>query len=134
MQAATYTIPTSRTTHWIGYAISALGVLFLILDAVIKVLRLAPAIEATVQLGYPEQLVLTIGLVELACLVVYLIPRTAVLGAILMAGYLGGAVTTHLRIGSEPFAVFFPVILGLMLWGGLYLRDPQLRALIPLRR
>jgi hypothetical protein len=134
MQAATYTIPTSRTTHWIGYAISALGVLFLILDAVIKVLRLAPAIEATVQLGYPEHLVLTIGLVELACLVVYMIPRTAVLGAILMAGYLGGAVTTHLRIGSEPFAVFFPVILGLMLWGGLYLRDPQLRALIPLRR
>jgi hypothetical protein len=134
MQAATYTIPTSRMTHWIGYAISALGVLFLILDAVIKVLRLAPAIEATVQLGYPEHLVLTIGLVELACLVVYMIPRTAVLGAILMAGYLGGAVTTHLRIGSEPFAVFFPVILGLMLWGGLYLRDPQLRALIPLRR
>jgi hypothetical protein len=134
MQAAAYTVPTSRTTHWIGYAISALGVLFLILDAVIKVLRLAPAIEATLQLGYPEHLVLTIGLVELACLVVYLIPRTAVLGAILMAGYLGGAVTTHLRIGSEPFAVFFPVILGLMLWGGLYLRDPQLRALIPLRR
>jgi hypothetical protein len=134
MQAATYTVPTSRTTHWIGYAISALGVLFLILDAVIKVLRLAPAIEATVQLGYPEHLVLTIGLVELACLVVYVIPRTAVLGAILMAGYLGGAITTHLRIGSEPFAVFFPVILGLMLWGGLYLRDPQLRALIPLRR
>jgi hypothetical protein len=134
MQAATYTVPTSRTTHWIGYVISALGVLFLIPDAVIKVLRLAPAIEATVQLGYPEHLVLTIGLVELACLVVYMLPRTAVLGAILMAGYLGGAVTTHLRIGSEPFAVFFPVILGLMLWGGLYLRDPQLRALIPLRR
>ena len=134
MQAATYTVPTSRTTLWVGYAISALGVLFLLLDAVIKVLRLAPAIEATVQLGYPEHLVLTIGLVELACLIVYMIPRTAVLGAILMAGYLGGAVTTHLRIGSEPFAVFFPVILGLMLWGGLYLRDPQLRALIPLRR
>lgn len=115
---------------WAGRIISALAVLFLIFDGGIKVLQLAPAVDGSVQLGYPAHLVLGLGLLELACLIVYLIPRTALLGAVLLTGYLGGAVATHLRIGSPVFSVIFPVILGTLLWGGLYLRDARLRAFL----
>jgi hypothetical protein len=134
MQSDDQAVLSSNTTRWAGLILSALAVLFLIFDGVIKVLRLAPAMESTVQLGYPESLVLGIGIVELICLAVYVIPQTSVLGAILLTGYLGGAVATQVRAGSEPFSVVFPVIIGLLLWGGLYLLDPRLRALIPLRR
>ena len=134
MQSDDQAVLSSNTTRWAGLILSALAVLFLIFDGVIKVLRLAPAMESTVQLGYPESLVLGIGIVELICLAVYVIPQTSVLGAILLTGYLGGAVATQVRAGSEPFSVVFPVIIGLLLWGGLYLLDPRLRALSPLRR
>ena len=89
--------------------------------------------EATTQLGYPESLVFGIGIIELVCLVVYVMPRTSVLGAILLTGYLGGTVATNVRAGSELFSVFFPTIIGVLIWGGLFLRDRRLRALIPLR-
>jgi hypothetical protein len=85
------------------------------------------------RLGYPESLALGLAIVELGCTLVYLIPRTAVLGAILLTGYLGGAVATHVRVGDPPGAFLQPAILGVLLWGGLFLRDPRLRALIPLR-
>jgi hypothetical protein len=111
-----------------------LAVLFLIFDSAIKVLQMAPAIEATTQLGYPEHLVLWIGVLEIICLVVYVIPQTSVLGAILYTGYLGGAIATQVRAGSPLFSIVFPVIIGLLLWGGLFLNDTRLRALIPLRR
>ena len=119
--------------RWAGRILSALAILFVIFDGVIKVMQMAPAMEATAQLGYPESLVFGIGILELACLVIYVIPRTSILGAILLTGYLGGAVATHVRAGSGLFPLIFPVIIGLLFWGGLYLRDNQLRALIPLR-
>lgn len=134
MQTATQAIPTSKATLWAGYIISALAVLFLIFDGVIKVLKLAPAVEATTQLGYPESLIVSIGIIELVCLAIYVIPRTAILGAILLTGYLGGAIATNLRAGTPLFNVVFPIIIGALIWGGIYLRDERLRALVPLRK
>jgi len=133
MLAATRTISAVKTTIWAGRIISAFAVLFLIFDSVIKVLNLAPAVEATTQLGYPASLVIGIGILELACLAVYVIPRTAVLGAILLTGYLGGAIATQMRAGSPLFQVVFPIIVGALVWGGLFLREERLHALIPLR-
>ena len=97
-------------------------------------LRLDPAVEGTTSLGYPADSVLWIGGIELVCLILYLVPRTAVLGAVLMTGYLGGAVATHVRVSSPLLThTVFPVYVALFLWAGLYLREPRLRALAPLR-
>ncbi len=128
---------TTVAGNWarsIGFTLSMLAVLFLVFDSAIKMLQMAPAIEATTQLGYPEHLVLWIGVLEIICLVVYVIPQTSALGAILLTGYLGGAIATQVRAGSPLFSVVFPVIVGLLVWGGLYLLDSRLRDLIPLRR
>lgn len=130
MYTATLTRPVSTKTIWLGRIVSAIPALFLIFDAGIKVVRLAPAVEATVNLGYPEQVVFGLGLVQLACLAVYLTPRTTVIGAILLTGYLGGAIATHVRIGSPIFSLIFPIMLGALLWGGLVLRHDRLRALL----
>jgi len=119
---------------WTGRIISALPVLFLLMDGVMKLVKPALVVEATVQLGYRETVIVPLGFVLIACTVLYAIPRTSVLGTILLTGYLGGAVATHVRVGEGPFPVLFPVILGVLLWGGLWLRDARLRALIPLRR
>lgn len=87
------------------------------------------------QLGYPPDRVLWIGIIELVCVVLYLVPRTAVLGALLLTGYLGGAIATHVRVGSPLLShTLFPIYVALMLWGGLYLREPRLRELVPFRR
>lgn len=113
-----------------GIVFTVLAALFLAFDTTLKVLRLDPAVEATTALGYPADSVFWIGAIELVCLVFYLMPRTAVLGALLMTGYLGGAVATHVRISSPLLThTLFPIYVGLLLWGGLYLRDPRLRAL-----
>ncbi len=119
----------SKKTLWAGRILSALPALFLLVDAIMKLVKPAPIVTATVALGYPESVILPLGIVLLICTVLYLIPRTAVLGAILLTGYLGGAVATHVRIGSGAFPLVFPVILGTLLWGGLYLRDERLRSL-----
>ncbi len=116
-----------------GYILSALAALFLLVDGVMKLVKPAPVVEATTQLGYPETVIFPLGIVLLACTILYLIPRTAVLGSILLTGYLGGAVATHVRVGEGWFPILFPVVFGAMLWGGLYLRDERLRALLPLR-
>jgi uncharacterized membrane protein YphA (DoxX/SURF4 family) len=100
------------------------------MSGVMKVMQLPMATEGFVHLGYPEHVALPIGIVELACTVLYVLPRTSVVGAILLTGYLGGATATHVRVG-EPFHM--AVLLGVVLWGSLYLRDERLRALIPLR-
>ncbi|HEY0738631.1 MAG TPA: DoxX family protein [Herpetosiphonaceae bacterium] len=134
MQAATQAVPDSKRMVWTGYVLSILPVLFLLLDAVIKVLRMDVAVQTTIQLGYPESTVVGMGLVLLVCVVLYVIPQTSVLGAILLTGYLGGAISTHVRVGSDLFSLIFPALLGAMLWGGLFLRDARLRALIPLRK
>jgi hypothetical protein len=120
----------SKKILWAGYVMSALPVLLLLFSGVMKLMKSASLVEGFAHLGYPESLALGLGIVELTCVVVYLIPRTAVLGAILLTGYLGGATATHLRIG-EP--IIMPIALGILVWGGLYLRDDRLRALIPLR-
>ena len=127
----TQTAPVSKTVLWAGYILSALPALLLIFSAIMKLLKPAPIVEGFAKYGYPETLIITLGIVELACAIIYLIPRTSVLGAILLTGYLGGATATNVRIGDPSF--FMPVIVGVLVWGGLYLRDPRLRALIPLR-
>ena len=136
MQSATQTAATSKKGLWAGRALSVLPVLFLLFDAVFKLLRPTPVpvVEAFNKLGYPPTLAVTLGVLLLACLVVYMIPKTAVLGAILLTGYLGGAVATHVRVGDPLVShVLFPVYMGLFIWGGLYFRDERLRVLIPLR-
>jgi len=110
--------------------------LFLLVDAGFKLIKPlpAPAVQAFGQLGYPVGLAAGIGILLLACVSLYAVPRTSVLGAILLTGYLGGAVASHVRIGDPWFShALFPVYIGLLVWGGLYLRDERLRALIPLR-
>ncbi len=129
--AATPIVPVSTTRRWAGRGISALAGLFLVVDGAIKALLLAPAVETTAQLGYPERLTLGLGLLELACLAVYVLPRTTLLGGVLLTGYLGGAVATHVRVGNPLFShVLFPTYVAALVWGGLYLRDARVRALI----
>jgi hypothetical protein len=118
---------------WAGRIVSWLPALFLLLDGAAKLFKPAPVIEGTVKLGYSESVIIPLGIVLIACTVLYLIPRTAVLGAILLTGYLGGAVATHVRANQSWFNVFFAVAVGVLLWLGLYLRDARLRELVPLR-
>ncbi|MGH8630096.1 MAG: DoxX family protein [Burkholderiales bacterium] len=134
MVADTQTAPVSKKALWAGRILSALPALFLLADSAGKFLQPAPVVEGTVKLGYPESVIVPLGIVLLACTALYLIPRTSVLGAILLTGYLGGAVATHVRVGDPLFThVLSPVYFGVLLWGGLYLREPRLRALVPLR-
>ncbi len=124
----------SKQALWGGRVLSALPALFLLLDAAAKFVKPAPVVEGTLKLGYAESSIVPLGAVLLVCTLLYLVPRTSVLGAILLTGYLGGAVATHVRVGDPLFThALFPVYFGVMLWGGLFLRDLRLRALIPLR-
>lgn len=123
----------SKTNLWIGRIVSGLPVLFLLVDGVMKLFKPPVVVEATVNLGYTESTIIPIGLVLIICTVLYLIPATSILGAILLTGYLGGAVATHVRAGESLFSIVFPVIFGILIWLGLYLRDDRLRALVPLR-
>ena len=116
---------------WTGRIMIALPALFLLVDGGMKLIKPAPVVEATVRLGFPESAIFGLGIVLVSCTVVYLVRRTSVLGAILLTGYLGGAVATQVRAGDGWFPIFFPVILGVLLWGGLFLRDERLRALLP---
>ncbi len=117
---------------WVGRVLSALPVLGLLMSASMKVAGKPEATEMFVsKLGYQATLLPKLAVLELVCTILYVIPQTAVLGAVLLTGYLGGAVATHVRVG-EPFMA--PVLLGVMLWAGLFLRDPRIRALLPLRR
>lgn len=119
---------------WAGRILSGLAVLFLLFDATVKVLQLPVAIEGTRQLGYPEGVVFGLGIVQLACLIAYLVPRTSVLGAVLWTGYLGGAVATHVRLGNPLFShTLSPLYVAGFLWVGLWLRDERLRAVLPIR-
>ena len=119
---------------WIGRILSGLMIAFLLVDAIMKVMKARVAVEGSIQLGYPESVVFGIGAILLVSTALYAIPRTSVLGAILLTGYLGGAIATHVRVGSPLFGyTLFPIYVGVVLWAGLYLRDARLRALIPLR-
>jgi len=125
------TISMPKKLLWTGYIMSALPVLLLLFSGAMKLMRTPSVVEGFTHLGYDHSVALGIGIVELLCTILYLIPRTSVLGAILLTGYLGGATATHLRIG-EPF--YAAVLLGVSVWGGLFLRDERLRVLIPLRK
>ena len=134
MDAATQVATPSKAQKWTGYVLSTLVVLFLLVDSVMKVLKLPIVLDASAKLGFSASFVFTIGVILLLCVILYVVPQTSVLGAILLTGYLGGAVCTHLRLGSPLFGyIFFPTYLGAMVWLGLYLREPRLRALIPFR-
>jgi len=123
----------SRTNLWVGRIVGGLPVLFLLVDGVMKLFKPAVVVDATVKLGYSESTIIPIGLVLITCTVLYLIPATSVVGAILLTGYLGGAVATHVRAGEGLFSIIFPIIFGILLWLGVYLRDFRLRELVPVR-
>jgi hypothetical protein len=130
MSLATQTAPVSKKMLWAGSILSALPVLMLLFSGGMKLLKPDLVVQEFARLGYPESLVLGIGILELTCTAVYVIPRTSIVGAILLTAYLGGATATHVRVG-DPF--FIPVVLGVLVWAGLFLREDRMRALLPLR-
>lgn len=131
---ATLSVPSSALRTWTARVAFGLATAFLAFDAIIKVLQLGPAKEGTAQLGFPPESMLWIGLIEVVCLALYLVPRTALVGAVLWTGYLGGAVATHVRLGN-PLAThtLFPIYVAVLLWLPLYLRDGRARALLARR-
>lgn len=119
--------------RWAGYIISALPVIFLLMDAIGKFIKPEPVVTGTLELGYQENVIVPLGILLLVCTIIYLIPRTAILGAILLTGYLGGTAATHVRLDNPLFThTLFGVYLGILLWLGLYLRDARLQSLLPL--
>jgi hypothetical protein len=130
------TMSADRTWRfWAGWGTSGLMILFMLFDSIAKLAQERHVIAATTQIGYPLHAIRTLGAIGLVCTVFYAIPRTSVLGAILLTGYLGGAVASKVRIDDPLFSsVLFGVYFGVLVWGGLYLRDEQLRTMIPIRR
>jgi len=123
---------TSSKKMLMGNIVSGLLAAFLVMDGVMHLTRIAPVVEAFNRLGFPMRLATGLGILELVCVAIYVYPRTAVLGTILLTGYLGGAVAIHLRVGSSLFGeTLFPTYIGIVLWGGLYLREARLRTLLP---
>ena len=131
MKSAIEAVPVSKFALWSGRVMSAITVLLLIFSGVIKVMKPAPVVQGFAKFGYPESLIVVLGIVEILCVVVYAIPRTSILGAILTTGYLGGATATNVRVGDPSSVV--TILLGVLVWGGLYLRDVRVRALLPFR-
>jgi hypothetical protein len=123
-----------KISYRVGVALTAVPVLFLVFDGVLKLSGLPIVSQSMTELGYPVDAALGIGLLEMACLALYLVPRTSVFGAVLLTGYLGGAIATHVRLGNPLLShVLFPTYVAALLWGGLLLREHRLRALLPLR-
>jgi uncharacterized membrane protein (UPF0182 family) len=133
MESATQSAPVSKASLWTGRVISGLVVLFMIFDGVTKVMKVQQVIDAAVRIGFPVSTVVGIGITLLICVALYALPRTSVLGAILLTGYLGGATATNVHAGSPVFSTVFAVAFGVLTWLGLYLREERLRALIPIR-
>ena len=139
MTAISFPKPVARTSPFsarnIGRAITVLPIAFLVFDTAIKFSHVDAVAQSLNQLGLPVNLAAAIGILELVCLVIYLIPSTAVLGAVLLTGYLGGAISLHVRVANPLFShVLFPTYVAALLWAGLYLREPRLRALLPIRK
>ena len=129
-------MPISRTALWIGRILSGLVILFLVMDGGIKLVPIKEVTETMQQLGYSGSVneARLLGIITLLCALLYALPQTSILGAILLTGLLGGAMATHLRVDSPLFThLLFGFYIGVMAWGGLYLRDPHLRAMIPIR-
>src|SRR5579871_2197588 len=123
--------PSSKQL-WAGRIVSGLATLFMLMDGIMKIVKPAPVLEANAKLGYPIVTLSGIGLVLIACTVLYVVPRTSIFGAILLTGYLGGAVASQVRAGSGWFEVIFPVLFAVLVWGGLWLRDHRLRSILAL--
>jgi hypothetical protein len=130
MQSRMQSAPVSLSAPLAGRIVSGLAAVFIATDGVMKLATPEPVVEAMAKLGYPDRLAVGIGVLVLACLAVHLYPRTAILGAVLLTGFLGGAIASQVRIEAGLFSLVFPVILGAMIWGGLYLRDERLRTLV----
>ena len=126
--------PASKAMIWTGRIISGLMVAFMLMDAVMKSAKPAFVVEGTVKLGIPEHTIVGIGVALLVSTLLYAIPATSVLGAILLTGYLGGAIMTHVRVDDPPFTIVFAFLFGVVAWLGIFFREPRLRALIPFRR
>ncbi|HEV7716051.1 MAG TPA: DoxX family protein [Steroidobacteraceae bacterium] len=127
-------MPLSKAWIWTGRIFSGFIVAFLLFDAVVKLMRIQPVIDSFAELGYPDKFAVPIGIMELVIIALYAIPRTAVFGALFLTALLGGAIATHVRVDSPLFSTtLFGVYTGLIAWAGLYLREPRLRALVPLR-
>jgi len=134
MQLPTQATVQSKKSLWAGRIVSGLVTAFLLFDAIIHLMKPAPVVEAFAKLGFPIRLAVPLGIVELVCVLLYVIPGASILGAILLTGYLGGAIAIQLPTGNPFFGeVLFPVYIGIFLWGGIYLRDERLRTLIPFR-
>jgi len=125
----------SRSSLWAGRVMSWLVILFMLMDGVMKLVKPAPVLEATTKLGFADHHIAVMGVLALICTILYAIPRTSVLGAALLMAYLGGAITSNFRLDQPLFShVLFPVYLGILMWGGLWLRDEKLRQVFPIRK
>jgi len=133
MSPATELAAASKGALWTGRVISGLVVLFMLFDSITKIIKVPQVIDATVKVGFAASTVVPIGITLLVGVILYVIPQTSVLGAILLVGYLGGAVCTNVRVGQPAFNSAFAVTFGVLAWLGLYLREPRLRALVPFR-
>ena len=134
MEPVTASDTTSKRNLRVGWILSGIGILFLLFDSVIHLLVISPVVDTFNQLGFPLDFAFSLGLLELVCTILYALPRTSVFGAVLLTGYLGGAVAIQLRIHAPLFSTsMFPIYVGVLVWGGLFLRDATLRALIPFR-
>jgi len=131
MQSELQAAPPSKSILWTGRVLSILAVLFMLFDSVGHIVKPAPVVQTFAQLGIPLHLAVTLGVIQLICIILYVIPQTAVLGAVLVTGYLGGAVAIHMRAGNPLFECIFPILIGILFWAGLLLRSPRLRAIFP---
>ncbi len=134
LQPAHAATPVGMAALWTGRVLCTLPALFLLLDAALKLVKPGFVVEATGDLGFPESVIVPLGIVLAGCTLLYLIPRTAALGAILLTGYLGGAIAAHVRHEDGWFPIVFCAVFGALLWGGLLLRDARLRAVLPWNR
>lgn len=123
----------SKGSLWTGRVLSGVVVLFMLFDSVTKILKTQQVIDATMRIGFPLSTIVPIGIVLLVCTILYALPQTSVLGAILLTSHLGGAVSANVRAGSPVFNSAFAIVFGVLVWLGLYLREPRLRALLPVR-
>ena len=130
------TAAISKSRLWTGRVMSWFAILFLLFDATLKFIKPPAVIETTVnELGYAEHHIIVMGILGLSVTILYLIPKTSILGAVLLTGYLGGAIATHLRVDNPLFShMLFPVYIGILVWGGIWLRDERLRALFPFKK
>jgi len=135
MEYGAQAVPISKGQLWTGRVLSTVAILFMLFDTVIHAMRGPQVVQGFAQLGFPLSIAIPLSTIEFIGIVLYVIPRTSVLGAILLTGYLGGAVAAQVRIGAPLFGfVLAPVYVALFLWGGLYLRDERVRTVVPLRR